>query len=433
MGLAAAKLPQDCRGGSGYLQPQDDGELVSTIIASPDPKFRRRVLDVLRSTRWTAEEAVGGAAALDRLEAGRCQVLMLDRWLPDLDVTELMAIVKTRYPHVEVFVVDSESGMPLLAEEPPLHSHLSGLLRILQSLRETATEDGDSAVAVQGPEFAPELSRDPDRKPAAREVIVSAPLQAEPLPGMIGSSPPMQRVYRLARLVAPRSTTVLVTGETGTGKELVARAIHQLGSRQKQPFITVNCAAIPESLLEAELFGYARGAFTGAFQSRLGRIHSAHGGTLFLDEVGELPLSMQAKLLRFLQEGEVQRLGSHDVVKVDVRVISASNADLQRRVSEGAFREDLYYRLAVFPIDLAPLRTHPEDILTLALSFLNEFCQEAPGMVKGISREAGDVLAQYKWPGNVRELRHVVERAFILSGDEPNITPDHISLQNRSK
>ncbi len=431
MGLAATKLPQrDYQRVPSSLGRQDNEELVSTVIASPDPEFRRRVLDVLRSTRWVAEEAVGGAAALDRLEAGRCEVLMLDRWLPDLDVTELMSIVKTRYPQVEVFVVDSESGMPLLAEEPPLHSHLSGLLRILQSLREAATA-GESPAPAE--ERGPEPQPGSGRKPAAREAIVSALPQVEPLPGMIGSSLPMQRVYRLARLVAPRSTTVLVAGETGTGKELVARAIHQLGLRQKQPFITVNCAAIPESLLEAELFGYARGAFTGAFQSRLGRIHSAHGGTLFLDEVGELPLSMQAKLLRFLQEGEVQRLGSHDVVKVDVRVISASNADLQRRVSEGAFREDLFYRLAVFPIDLAPLRTHPEDILLLAHCFLNEFCEEANSLTKSISREAGDALTEYHWPGNVRELRHVIERAFILSGDEPDITPDDIILQHRPK
>lgn len=435
MGLAVAKVThhdsQDYHGLVDYRKRQEQNEPVTAVVASPDPDFRHRVLQALRRTRWTAEEAVGGAAALARLEAGGCQILMLDRWLPDLDVAELVTVVKNCYPQVEVFVVDSATQMPLVAEEPPLHSHLSVLLRILQDLRESA------APACSDPEQGAEVTSappaDPARKPPVREAIPSTSLQVESLPGMIGSSLPMQRVYRLSRLVAPRSTTVLVAGETGTGKELVALAIHQLGSRQKQPFITVNCAAIPETLLEAELFGYARGAFTGAFQSHLGRIHSAHGGTLFLDEVGELPLSMQAKLLRFLQEGEVQRLGSHDVVRVDVRVIAASNADLLRRVSEGAFREDLFYRLSVFPIHLAPLRSRREDILGLGTFFLKGFCEEARSPYRTISREAGELLLEHPWPGNVRELKHVVERAFILSGDEKEILPEHISLQPRAK
>jgi transcriptional regulator with GAF, ATPase, and Fis domain len=246
---------------------------------------------------------------------------------------------------------------------------------------------------------------------------------------MIGASLAMQNVSRMARLVAVRSTTVLLTGETGTGKELVAKAIHLLSPRQRQPFITVNCAAIPESLLESEVFGYARGAFTGAFQSRMGRIHAAHGGTLFLDEVGELPLSMQAKLLRFLQEGEVQRLGGPDIIRVDVRVVAATNAQLARRVAEQAFREDLYYRVSVFPIDLVPLRDRPEDICLLGSHFLASFCQEARISPKRISDTAGRLLNKHSWPGNVRELRHVMERAFILSEDHKQIIPEHISLQ----
>ena len=177
-------------------------------------------------------------------------------------------------------------------------------------------------------------------------------------------------MYRLARLVAPRDTAVLIVGSTGTGKELIARGIHDLSRRSRGPFVVVNCAAIPESLLEAELFGFTRGAFTGAFQSRLGRIHAAHGGTLFLDEIGELPLSMQSKLLRFVQEGEVQRLGSADLFRVNTRLIAATNADLLQRVRERQFREDLYYRLAVFPIHLPPSANRAEDILPLAQHFL---------------------------------------------------------------
>jgi transcriptional regulator with GAF, ATPase, and Fis domain len=245
---------------------------------------------------------------------------------------------------------------------------------------------------------------------------------------MMGSSGAMQRAYHLARLVIPRDTTVLITGETGTGKELMARAIHNLGPRARQPFVIVNCAAIPEALLESELFGYSRGAFTGAFQSRLGRIHSAHGGTLFLDEVGGLPLGMQGKLLRFLQEGEVQRLGSPDVFRVDVRVIAATNVDLARGMNEGQFNDALYYRLCVFPIELAPLRKRREDILPLATHFLDSLCREAAVPRKSIAFEVARTLEAYLWPGNVRELKHVIERAFILSEDMPVLRPEYVSL-----
>jgi transcriptional regulator with GAF, ATPase, and Fis domain len=204
-------------------------------------------------------------------------------------------------------------------------------------------------------------------------------------------------------------------GATGTGKELVARGIHVLSRRNRGAFVVVNCAAIPESLLEAELFGYTRGAFTGAVQSRLGRIHAAHGGTLFLDEVGELPLSMQAKLLRFVQEGEVQRLGSSDVFRVDTRVIAATNANLLERVKEKQFREDLYYRLAVFPLDLPSLGTRNEDVMPLAKYFLELFCRENGSPQKTIHPDAVVMLREYGWPGNVRELQHWIERAFVLA------------------
>jgi len=190
----------------------------------------------------------------------------------------------------------------------------------------------------------------------------------------------------------------------------------------------VNCAAIPESLLEAELFGFTRGAFTGAFQSRLGRIHAAHGGTLLLDEVGELPLSMQAKLLRFVQEGEVQRLGSADLFRVDARVIAATNADLAQRVREKQFREDLYYRLAVFPLDLPSLRNRAEDIVPLAEHFLEILCRKAGAPDKRFSPEAATVLKRHSWPGNVRELQHSVERAFVLAEADEQIRPEDLMM-----
>jgi transcriptional regulator with GAF, ATPase, and Fis domain len=242
---------------------------------------------------------------------------------------------------------------------------------------------------------------------------------------MIGTGRAMQEVYRLARMVAPRDTTVLITGETGTGKELVAQALHQLISRERQPLVVVNCAAIPEALLEAELFGHTRGAFTGAVQSRLGRIHGAQGGTLLLDEIGELPLSMQAKLLRFLQNGEVQRLGSSDVHRVDVRVVCASNVRLFDLVKTKQFRQDLYYRLAIFPLILPPLRERIEDIKSLAEHFLALLSVENGLPIKQLSGAALGFLQEAQWPGNVRELQHAIERAFILSGANTQLSVKH--------
>jgi len=224
-------------------------------------------------------------------------------------------------------------------------------------------------------------------------------------------------------MVALRDTTVLVTGESGTGKDLVAQEIHLVSPRRKQPFVVVNCSAIPETLLEAELFGYTKGSFTGAVQSRIGRIHAAHGGTLFLDEIGDMPLSLQSKILRFLEQGEVQRLGGNDNLKVDVRVVAATNADLKKLISEQRFREDLYYRLAVFPIQLPPLRDRMDDLEELAVAFAAKF---NPGVA--LSREALQILAQHSWPGNVRELRNVIERATILMGMGQEIKPEHIFL-----
>ncbi|HXJ96211.1 MAG TPA: sigma-54 dependent transcriptional regulator [Terriglobia bacterium] len=438
---------------------------MNTLVASPNSDFRRHMAEALQASSWPVEEAVGGAEALAKLEQNDCHVLLLDQSLPDLDVTEIVGLVREQYPDLAVYVVDPASPVPLISEEPEGRSHRAAILSLLKSLQPanvvpagvvrsqpspparpgtpspTAPEPAPASVPVQAAVPMPAYRPVPAPAPAATSVPVSVPApaqvvkekEAEPLPGMIGSSPAMQEVYRLVRLVSPRNTTVLITGDTGTGKELVARAIHLVSPRMRQPFITVNCAAIPEALLESELFGYARGAFTGAFQSKVGRIHSAHGGTLFLDEVGDLPLSMQAKLLRFLQEGEVQRLGSSDVVRVDVRVIAATNADLTDRVRDKTFREDLYYRLSVFPIELQTLRERADDIILLSMHFLRGFCQEASVPEKRISPAAQEVLKQHPWPGNIRELRHVIERAFILSEQGREILPEHITLRKRPR
>jgi transcriptional regulator with GAF, ATPase, and Fis domain len=236
---------------------------------------------------------------------------------------------------------------------------------------------------------------------------------------LVGDSPQIRRVGHIISMVSCRRATVLITGETGTGKEMAARALHTASSRSHAPLIPVNCNALPENLLEAELFGHVKGAFTGAFQGRVGRFEQAQGGTLFLDEIGDLPVELQAKLLRVLQERELQRLGSSETIRLDVRVIAATNCDLAERVNEGRFREDLYYRLNVVPIHMPPLRDRPGDIDVLARHFVEKICRMEAIPVKSITPEALDGLSHYRWPGNVRQLENAVEMAVALSGDRP--------------
>jgi transcriptional regulator with GAF, ATPase, and Fis domain len=357
------------------------------LVASDNPVFRNQFLNPDRS-EGSVEEAFSGAHALSKLSSLSFDALILDRQLPDLNVQEVADLVRRRFPKVRVTIASTEEKIALQA--PP----------------EVAVV---SLPAPVRPYDLPELA------------------EKEPLPAMVGKGRAMQHIYQLARLVAARDTTVLITGETGTGKELVARGIHDISRRAANPFVVVNCAAIPEALLEAELFGHARGAFTGAVQSRVGRIHNAHGGTLFLDEIGDLPLAMQAKLLRFLQDGEVQRLGSSDVFRVDVRVLCATNVNLLNHVKQKLFRQDLYYRIAVFPLELPPLRERPEDIGPLAEKFLDDLCREAGIPAKRLSASSIAFLRQAQWPGNVRELQHSVERAFILAGQEMQLHVEHFS------
>jgi DNA-binding NtrC family response regulator len=368
----------------------------AVIVASPNPGIRKQIVQNLLQSRVAATEALGGADALVQLESSECQLLFLDRRLPDLDAEELLQIIHRRFPGIDVLLLD-DAGHPLL----PSQWRSAGAHRLFETLGRW-----------EAPATAP---RSPQAMPAT----------IEPLPGMVGQAPCMHQVYRMARLVAPRITPVLITGASGTGKEVVAKAIHGLSPRASKEFVVINCAAIPEALLESELFGYVRGAFTGAVQSRIGRIHSAHGGTLFLDEIGELPLGMQAKLLRFLDQGEVQRLGSSDVFRVDVRVLAASNAKLAELVERKQFREDLFYRLSVFPIELPPLSQRRADVEVLARNFLRRL--EPDNASAGLSAEAVRLLEKHTWPGNVRELQHMIERASILA-EGGLILPEHLGL-----
>jgi transcriptional regulator with PAS, ATPase and Fis domain len=238
------------------------------------------------------------------------------------------------------------------------------------------------------------------------------------LGSMIGKSAPMRSLFQLIETVAPTATTILITGETGTGKEMVARAIHQTSTRHRGRFVAINVSAIPETLLDAELFGHVRGAFTGAVGMRQGRLEQADGGTLFLDEVGTMPMALQMKMLRVLQEREFERIGDTRTIKVDVRIVAATNADLIKMVKEGTFREDLYYRLNVIPVHLAPLRERAEDIPLLVRNFTKKF---APDREVTVSQDAMRRLMAFAWPGNVRQLENAIERAIAMSGSRTQI------------
>jgi len=245
---------------------------------------------------------------------------------------------------------------------------------------------------------------------------------------LVGESQAIQNVAQIIRLVGPRRCTVLISGETGTGKEMVARAIHKASPRGHLPMVSVNCSALPENLLEAELFGHVKGAFTGAIQNRIGRFEQAHRSTLFLDEIGDMPLETQAKLLRVLQEREFQRIGSSETIKVDVRVVAASNVNLAERVQEGRFREDLYYRLNVVPISIPPLRERIRDIPLLVHHFIEKVCRQEGLPMREISPETMDRLCSYHWPGNVRQLENAVEMAVALSGNRTTLYPGDFPL-----
>jgi DNA-binding NtrC family response regulator len=375
----------------------------NALIASPSGELRERLRQSLEGRWRQVQQVPGGADALAKLAESDWQVLYLDRCLPDLDCDELIDIIKSRHPRVRVVMLDSDAGM---AEA--------------ENGAQGATEAGNEDSAACRDRACQQQEEQQGKAQGTAE------FPCRPLPGMIGASEAMQPVYRLARLVAPRTTTVLIVGPTGSGKELVARALHALSPRAARPFVAVNCAAIPEALLESELFGHVRGAFTGAVQAQTGRIPAAHGGTLFLDEVGELPLGMQAKLLRFLEEKEVQRLGSSELTRVDVRVIAASNVDMAERASRGGFREDLFYRLSAFPLELPALCERRSDIVPLAEHFLACMAEAMNVPCPRLSPEAAQILEDYPWRGNVRELQHVMERASILAESRDTVLSEHL-------
>lgn len=412
----------------------------TVVLASADESLRLRLRQALESLRWQVYDAAGGAAAMAYLDELRPEALLFDGWLPDLEVEEFAECARALFPETDLLRMDG-SVLNLDFRSP----RRPELLQVLREVLDVADSQGSAA-----PEMTVKETRVSWKEGASAgsEPFATLPVKiaygaleagqtavaAGFLPEMVGTSAALAELGKLVRLVAPRSTTVLIEGETGTGKELVAKALHRLSVRSNKPFIVLNCAAIPEALLEAELFGHTRGAFTGAVRSRLGRIEAADGGTLFLDEIGEMPLALQAKMLRFLECGELQRVGDNEPTYVDVRVIAATHRPLEQRAEEQTFRLDLYHRLAVFPIDVPTLRSRAEDIPLLArhfLALLGRGSETRQG--KRISEAAMTRLQDHHWPGNVRELMHVLERALILAGSSPEIGAEEIRVRKRDR
>lgn len=503
------------------IQPVARARFRTALVTSADASFRQRVSDILTGLRWQVREAEGGAQAWSEAEAVLPEAVIVDSWLPDLDLGEFLADFRGRFPQVDLVTADGSA-----AEEGTRGPHRQELLYALRRSQDTDTAAWNTAPALTSPALAgpiltgpilaspilngqalraqeansdewigqalhaagnghalaaPALADGPAQRPAsspdgmlARPLPsgaapnsfsppMGAPLQppianlpkggfsqplagplagrtatgrlgasgaeqkaADRLPELVGDASIMLEVSRRIRLVAQRMTPVLIEGPTGSGKELVAEALHRLSARSRKPFVAINCAAIPEALLEAELFGHTRGAFTGAVQGRVGRIESADGGTLFLDEIGEMPLALQSKLLRFVESGELQRVGDNETVKVDVRIVAATHRPLAEHTQTGAFRPDLYYRLAVFLIHTPSLSEHIEDLGLLVEHFLKKMGREEP--MKRVDAGAMAKLAAHSWPGNVRELEHVLERAAILAGEEPLLTMREIDF-----
>ena len=385
------------------------------LLVDDDAEIRDQMKWALAS-EYEIVEAADRATALAHVRQVRPPVILLDLGLPpDVDgASEGLAILRESLqlnPLAKVIVItgNSDRAKAITAIQSGAYDFIEKPVQ-LDVLR----------VVLQRASYLSNLEQD------HRELQKkSGQIGFE---GLVGDSSQIQEIFRMIRRVGPSDVPVLITGESGTGKELVARAIHRQSTRQSAPFVPINCGAIPETLLESELFGYEKGAFTGATQQRKGRIESAQGGTLFLDEIGDIPLGLQVKLLRFLQDHEVLRLGGKEATAVDTRIVAATNVDLRKAIEDGRFREDLYYRLCVVTVAIPSLRERSSDIPLLGRTFLLRFSDELKKPLKGFTPEAVEALTSYGWPGNVRELENRIKRAVVMA-EGRYVTPENLELQ----
>jgi DNA-binding NtrC family response regulator len=374
------------------------GDAVRVMIIDDEPLMRMTVQDALAAEGYKVITAETGGKGLTLLRENRADMVITDLRLPDMDGIQILREVKTLSPETQVILITAygsiDSAVTAMKEgasdyltKPFSMEELLLIIKRIQRIRELEEENLSLRKKVEE-QFG--------------------------LEGLVGKSPQMIKIYDLIETVSQTDTTVLVYGESGTGKEMVANAIHLRSSRKGRPFIKVNCAALPETLLESELFGHEKGAFTGAFKQRKGRFEMADGGTLFLDEIGDISQTVQVKLLRVLQERQFERVGGNETLSVNVRLICATQRDLKEEIRKGSFREDLYYRLNVVPIHLPPLKERREDIFLLADHFINKFCRKMGKEITGLSEESKTILLKYAFPGNIRELENMLERAVAL-------------------
>jgi DNA-binding NtrC family response regulator len=381
----------------------------SLLIVDDEADSRDALAELAQHWGYQVQTASDGAEALRRAIEAHPDVILTDLVMPNMDGIWLLRALRGELPECPVVLLTGRGTIQTA----------------VQAIKEGAYDFIEKPLDVSRLRIV--LERALEKKETMREVQLLRRRLAALAPGsdMIGSGPSMRKVFELVQRVAPSTASVVIAGESGTGKEVVARAVHNLSPRKDKAFIAINCSAIPATLIESELFGYERGAFTGADQRRLGNFELAHGGTFFLDEVAELPLEMQAKFLRVLEERKLRRLGGRSEVEVDVRVICATHRDLKEEIRKGRFREDLFFRLHVFTIQLPPLKERREDIPLLVHYFIEKFNGETGKRVQGVAPSALALLQAYPWPGNIRELRNTVERAMILVDGEI-ITEDHL-------
>jgi len=381
------------------------------LIVDDEPNIRKTIEMIHRNAGWEAESAPGGNEGIAMLEEGAFDLVYLDLGMPDRDGMDVLGEIRDKWPQQIVVILTGQGTIERAVEATKLGA--------FDFLEKDCGKDRILLTTQQAVEFSNLAT---ENKQLKQRVSGGRAL--------LGNSGGIQEILQQVAKVAPTNARVLILGESGTGKELIAQEIHNRSKRSNRPFIKVNCAAIPEELIEAELFGSEKGAYTGSTQSRVGKFQAADGGTLFLDEVGDMSLRVQTKVLRALQEGEIARVGSEKVINVDVRVLAATNKNLPEEAAAGRFREDLYYRLNVVPITASPLRERKEDIGLLGDAFLKEYCDEYGIPAKKLDPRVIELLESYPWPGNVRELRNQVERMVIMSSDR-TVRVDDLSAEVR--